>query len=115
MCSVSHIVRMRSNWCSISGGRLGPATLVVLASARRETSRPAGRRRRPAARGFWVPTSETSIEAKPCSAFVTRPEEVWMSVGSAKKARKASDIPSSRTSGRWSAEPQPTNSPFRIC
>ncbi len=54
------------------------------------------------ARGFWLRTSDSNIAAKPCNAFVTRPSEVAMSVGNAKKARKASDMPSNNTRGRWS-------------
>src|SRR5487761_361818 len=55
-----------------------------------------------AARGFWLRTSDKSIAANPCSAFVTSPSEVAISVGSAKKARKASDMPSNSTRGRGS-------------
>src|SRR5487761_2257931 len=54
------------------------------------------------ARGVCVRSNESSMEAKPCSAFVTRPSEVLMSVVSAKNARKASDIPSNSNNGRWS-------------
>jgi hypothetical protein len=36
---------------------------------------------------------------KPKAAFVTTPSFVFISGGSAKKARNASDIPSSRSSG----------------
>src|SRR5277367_1060206 len=44
------------------------------------------------------------MDAKPCRAFVTRPEDVWISTGRAKKARKANDMPSNSNSGRWSVD-----------
>ena len=53
-----------------------------------------------------------SIDVKPKTALVTWPEAVAMSVGSAKKARYVSELPSSSSSRaiRASSEPSMTRS-----
>ena len=103
MCSVSHMVANEVELVLDLRRGLGSSALVVLGQlvAKRASREIEGDG--DSARGFWDPTSDTSIEAKPCSAFVTTPADVWISTGSAKNARKASDMPSSSTSGRWSA------------
>src|ERR1700677_3245293 len=49
--------------------------------------------------GWWSRTRLTTMPANPCTALVTTPVLVRSSGGRAKKARKASDIPSSRNRG----------------